>query len=60
MHYQYITNTLQHRYSHTGNLRAHLTGSHKAKLAEVRKGTNSAHHVRESASKCYNPFLMHY
>ncbi|KFY93380.1 hypothetical protein V498_04462 [Pseudogymnoascus sp. VKM F-4517 (FW-2822)] len=34
---------------HTGNLRAHLTGSHKAKLAEVRKGTNSAHHVRESA-----------
>ncbi|OBT64202.1 hypothetical protein VE03_06837 [Pseudogymnoascus sp. 23342-1-I1] len=39
----------ENRYSHTGNLRAHLTGSHKAKLAEVRKGTNSAHHVRESA-----------
>lgn len=33
MHYQYIINTLQHRYSHTGNLRAHLTGSYKAKLA---------------------------
>ncbi|KFY93155.1 hypothetical protein V500_03883, partial [Pseudogymnoascus sp. VKM F-4518 (FW-2643)] len=35
--------------SHTGNLRAYLTGSYKAKLAEVCKGTNSAYYVYESA-----------
>ncbi|KFY20416.1 hypothetical protein V493_07684, partial [Pseudogymnoascus sp. VKM F-4281 (FW-2241)] len=40
--------TQKGRFSHTGNLRAHLTGSHKVKLTEVRKGTNSAHHVRET------------
>ncbi|KFX85960.1 hypothetical protein V490_09299 [Pseudogymnoascus sp. VKM F-3557] len=37
------------RFSTTGNLRAHLKLSHKLLLAEVRKGTNSAEHVRQNA-----------